>query len=96
MPARSRTLISVASPRMHDRSELLLQTREPVGALLDQRDLVAHLDQRAGDVRSHLSSTGDDDVHQVACGAGAEACTVSRSTEIAVCVGQTVFNPRSA
>ena len=54
----------------HHRAELLLETGEPVRALLDQRDLVAHLEQRTRDVRADLPSAGDDDVHQPACGAG--------------------------
>ena len=77
--------------------ELLLEPREPVGALLDQRHLVAHLEQRARRVRADLPAAGDDDVHQVAsAGSGRVARTVSSSTEIAVCVGQTVWSPRSA
>ena len=78
---------------MHDRAELLLETREPIGPLLDHRELVPHLEQRARHVRSDLATSGDDDVHHASCGAGALGRTVSRRTEIAVCVGHTVFEP---
>ncbi len=81
----------------HDRPELLLEPREAIGALLDERDLVAHLEQRAGRVRAHLPAARDDDVHQTAsCGTGAASSTVSSRTEIAVSVGQTVRMPRRA
>ena len=78
----------------HDRPELLLEQREAIGSLLDQRDLVAQVDQRAGHVGAHLPASCDDDVHQTAA-SGTPARTVSRSDEIAVCVGQTMLMPRS-
>ena len=63
-----------------DRAELALEAREAVGPLLDQRHLVAHLEQRARRVRTYLPSTRDDHVHQVAsAGSGVAARTVSRS-----------------
>jgi hypothetical protein len=70
--------------------ELLLQPLVAVRALLDQRHLVAHAQQRAGDVGADLAPAGDDHVHQAVdllrllC----EARTASASTEIAVCVGR--------
>ena len=55
-------------------------------ALLDQRHLVAHRDERARDVRADLAAAGDDHVHQRArLGAGIAARTASASTAIAVC-----------
>ena len=80
-----------------DRTELLLEPGEAVGTLLDQRQLVAHLEEGPRDVGPDLPAAGDDDVHQVArAGCGVAARAVSRSTEIAVCVGQTVCSPRCA
>ena len=97
MPARSSTCDLGRVAADHDRAELLLEPREPIGALLDQRHLVPHLEERARDVRADLPPAGDDDVHQDAeLGWAAVARTVSRSAEIAVCVGQTVLIPRSA
>ena len=49
-----------------DRAELVLEEREAVGALLDHRHLVTHLEQRARAVRPDLPAPGDDDVHQAA------------------------------
>ena len=80
----------------HHRAELLLEPREAIGTLLDHRHLVSEVDERARDVRAHLSPTGDDDVHQASDSFGADARTVSSSPEIAVWVGQTMLIPRSA
>ncbi len=74
--------------------ELVLQLVEAVRALLDQRHLVPHREQRARDVRAHLAAARDDRVHQARTAASRR--TVSVSAEIAVCVGQIVRRPRAA
>ena len=79
----------------HGRAELLFEAPEAVGSLLDERDLVAEVDERARHVRPHLPPARDDDVHQLDAAFGVAARTVSRSDEIAVCVGQTILIPRS-
>ncbi len=73
--------------------ELLLEQAVAVGALLDDRDLVAHLQQLVGEVAPDLAAACDEDVHQIA--AVCES-TVSESTSIAPEVGQTVRIPSSA
>ncbi len=79
----------------HGRAELLLESREAIRSLLDQRHLVAEVEQRARHVRAHLAAARDDDVHQAGVALGVAARTVSRSPAIAVCVGQTMLIPRS-
>ena len=80
-----------------DGSELLLEPREALRTLLDQRDLMAHLEQRTCDVRADLASARNDDVHQLGpAGSSCPVRTASSISEIAVCVGQTVCRPRSA
>ena len=78
----------------HGWAELLLESCEAVGPLLDERDLVAEVDERARHVRPDLPAAGDDRVHQ-ALAFGVAACTVANSSEIAVWVGQTMVIPRS-
>ena len=83
------------------RAELLLEQLEAVAALLDERHLVSHVEQRRGDVRPDLAAAGDDQVHQAAStGVGvsvtSQARTASAREEIAVCVGQTVSRPSLA
>ena len=79
--------------------ELVLELLVAVGPLLDQRHLVSHPEQRAGDVRADLAAAGDDRIrHQPLTSA---LCLVSLRTaavsaEIAVCVGQIVRMPRAA
>ena len=84
--------------RERHRAELGLELLEPVAALLHERHLVAHPEERAGDARPDLAATGDDRVHQasVATGVGSHERAMSVSVAIAVCVGQTVRRPRSA
>ena len=60
--------------------------RVAVAALLDQRHLVAHLEQRAGDVRADLAAAGDDQVHQASVRTAAgtsQARTASTRSAIA-------------
>ena len=94
MPARSRTPISVASPRITTGPNSSSSRANRSRPLLDQRHLVAHLEERARDVRADLPPAGDDDVHQAALRAGGVAGAHGvESDEIAVCVGQTVRMP---
>ena len=78
--------------------ELVLETLEPVAALLDQRHLAAEAHERAGDVRADLAAARDDDVHQARTFAPgiSQARTASISVSIAVFVGQTVRSPCAA
>ena len=88
-------------------AELLLELLEAVAALLDERHLVPHVEQRGADVGPDLAAAGDDQVHQLSVrtdDAAAAAATVATSQartastryEIAVCVGQTVRRPSFA
>ena len=76
-PLEDRDLRRVAAD--HDRPELLLESCEPIRALLDHRHLVAEVEQRARHVRADLPAAGDDRVHQAALAGGVAARTVSRS-----------------
>ncbi len=96
MPARSSTLISVASPRITTGPNSSSSRAKRSGALLDQRDLVPELEQRARrrssrpSLRPRRRRTSD--------GASLRASPRARcrgATEIAVCVGQTMLMPRS-
>ena len=78
---------------LRDVLELLLEQPVAVGALLDDRDLVPHLQQLVREVAPDLAAAGDEDVHQIA--AECER-TVSESTSIAPLVGHTVRMPSSA
>jgi hypothetical protein len=75
--------------------ELVLEAVEARLALLDQRHLVLQPKQRACHVGSDLAAARDDHVHQTAS-ARAREVTAFVSAAIAVCVGQTVYIPRSA
>src|SRR5262249_18827502 len=66
------------------RPELLLEPREAVRPLLDQRDLVSEVEQGPRHVRAHLPPTRDHDVHQAVFTSGTAACTVSSRAEMAV------------
>ncbi len=78
--------------------ELVLELVEAVRALLDQRHLVPHREQRARDVGADLAAAGDDRVHQAlaSCACFDSLRTAALSAEIAVCVGQIVRIPRAA
>ena len=89
-------LRSVAA--VDDVLELLLERREPVAALLDQRHLVTRAEQEAREVRADLSPADREDVHQptsARCGTS-QLRTASVRTSIAVEVGHTVRSPRSS
>ena len=78
--------------------ELVLKLVEAVRTLLDQGHLVAHLQERAGDVGADLAASGDDRIHQaLASWMCADSFrTALLKAEIAVCVGQIVRMPRAA
>ena len=79
---------------LHLMLELLLELLEARRPLLDQRHLVPHPQERAGDVRPDLAASRDDRVHQAS--AFSAIRTRVASSEIAVWVGQTVSIPRLA
>ena len=82
------------------RAELGLELLEAITALLDQRHLVAHPEERARDARADLPSPRDDRVHRpqppAPTGLASHERTTSVSVAIAVWVGHTVRRPRSA
>ena len=68
MPARSSTLISVASPSMATWPNSASSRSKRSRRCSTQRHLVPHREQRARHVRSHLATAGNDHVHQPVTG----------------------------
>ena len=61
-PLEHEELSGIAEQRA--RPELFLERLEPRTALLDERHLVAHVEERARDVGADLAAAGDDHVHR--------------------------------